>query len=167
MLVSTIVVMGVTGCGKSVVGTALAQRLDVPFADADDLHSAADVAKMAAGEPLDDADRYPWLQRVGRWLARHDDGGVMSCSALKRRYRDQLRRHCPDVGFLHLTGARELIACRQAERTDHFMPAALLQSQFDILEPLEPDENGVTIDVSTDVDAIVDAYLAARHGRPA
>jgi gluconokinase len=158
--VNPIVVMGVSGCGKSTVGAALAQRLDVAFADADDLHSAANVAKMSAGEPLDDADRYPWLDRVGQWLAGHSDGGVISCSALKRRYRDKLRRHCPGVAFLHLTGAPELIARRQAHRAGHFMPPALLQSQLDTLEPLGHDENGVTLDVGTDVDAIVDAYLA-------
>jgi gluconokinase len=160
-----IVVMGVSGCGKSTVGAALAQRRNVPFADADDLHSSANVAKMAAGEPLDDADRYPWLERVGQWLAEHSDGGVMSCSALKRRYRDQLRRHCPDVAFLHLTGSRELIARRQTERASHFMPSSLLKSQFDTLEPLQPDENGVALDIDADPDAIVDAYLA-RSGPP-
>jgi gluconokinase len=155
-----IVVMGVSGSGKSTVGAALAHRLDVLFADADDLHSAANVAKMSAGGPLDDADRYSWLERVGKWLAEHTDGGVISCSALKRGYRDQLRRHCPDVGFLHLTGSPELIARRQAGRVGHFMPPALLQSQFDTLEPLGPGENGVTLDTDARVDAIVDAYLA-------
>jgi gluconokinase len=115
---------------------------------------------MSAGVPLDDADRYPWLERAGRWLARHSDGGVMSCSALKRRYRDHLRRHCPGVEFLHLTGAWELIVGRLAHRTDHFMPPALLQSQFDTLEPLGPDENGVVLDCGAAVDAIVDTYLA-------
>ncbi|MGH3524132.1 MAG: gluconokinase [Mycobacterium sp.] len=157
---SPIVVMGVSGSGKSTVGAALAQRLKVPFADADDFHPSANVAKMTAGEPLDDADRYPWLERVGKWLALHADGGVMSCSALKRGYRDQLRRHCPGVAFLHLTGSPQLIARRQADRTGHFMPSSLLKSQFDALEPLEPDENGVALDAGANVDAIVDAYLA-------
>lgn len=157
-----IVVMGVSGAGKSTVGAALAQRLGVPFADADTYHPNTNIAKMTAGEPLDDADRYPWLERVGEWLARHGGGGVIACSALKHRYRDQLRRHCPDVAFLHLTGSPELIAGRQAHRTGHFMPSSLLQSQLDTLEPLAPDENGVAIDVGAGVDAIVDSYLADR-----
>jgi gluconokinase len=155
-----VVVMGVSGSGKSTVGAALAQRLAVPFADGDDLHSSGEIAKMSAGVPLGDADRYPWLERIGQWLARHSDGGVISCSALKRRYRDQLRWHRPGVAFLHLTGSPELIARRQAGRVGHFMPPALLQSQFDTLEPLGPDENGVTLDVDADADAVVAAYLA-------
>ena len=105
-----IVVMGVSGSGKSTVGAALAQRLRVPFADADDLHPPANVAKMTAGQPLDDDDRYPWLEVIGEWLADHPDGAVMSASALRRKYRDQLRRHCPAVEFVHLTGSPELIA---------------------------------------------------------
>ncbi|WP_406815451.1 gluconokinase [Mycobacterium sp. M23085] len=154
-----IVVMGVSGSGKSTVGAALAHRLGVPFVDADTLHPAANVAKMAAGEPLDDDDRYPWLERVGEWLAAHPDGAVVSCSALKRKYRDQLRAHCPAVKFLHLSGSAELIANRLAARTDHFMPVTLLRSQLDTLEPLGPDEAGMTIDVSLDVDAIVDTVV--------
>ncbi|BBY08970.1 gluconokinase [Mycobacterium noviomagense] len=152
--------MGVTGSGKSTVGAALARRLGVPFADADAFHPHANIAKMAAGEPLNDDDRFPWLEAVGEWLAAHRDGGVMSCSALKRKYRDQLRRHCADIEFLHLSGSFELIGHRQAGRTGHFMPATLLQSQFDTLEPLEPDERGVVVDVDQDVDAIVETFLA-------
>lgn len=158
---SPIVVMGVSGSGKSTVGRILAQRFTVPFADADNFHPSGNITKMAAGEPLDDADRYPWLERVGQWLARHSDGGVMSCSALKRDYRDQLRHHCPNVVFLHLTGSPQLIAHRQAGRTGHFMPASLMKSQFDALEPLSADENGVAIDVSADAESIVDTYLAS------
>jgi gluconokinase len=157
-----IVVMGVSGSGKSTVGQALAQRLHVPFVDADTLHPRSNIAKMAAGEPLDDDDRYPWLRRVGDWLAGHGAGGVASCSALKREYRDQLRSHCPPVVFVYLRGSPELIAGRLAERSGHFMPAVLLRSQFDALEPLGADENGVTADITRDVDAIVDGVLAAR-----
>jgi gluconokinase len=120
-----IVVMGVSGSGKSTVGAALAQRLRVPFADADDFHPEANIAKMFAGHALDDDDRYPWLDRIGEWLAEHADGGVMSCSALKRKYRDQLRGHCPQLGFLHLAGTPEVIGRRQASRPGHFMPASL------------------------------------------
>ncbi|ORV61728.1 gluconate kinase [Mycobacterium europaeum] len=157
-----VVVMGVSGSGKSTVGTALAQRLRVPFVDADTLHPRANIAKMAAGEPLDDDDRFPWLDRVGEWLAAHRRGGVVSCSALKRKYRDQLRGHCPRVEFLHLAGSPALISGRLATRTGHFMPAALLRSQFDALEPLAADESGVTVDAGRDVDAIIDAFLSGR-----
>jgi gluconokinase len=155
--------MGVSGSGKSTVGAALARRLRVPFVDADMLHTPANIAKMAAGEPLDDDDRYPWLEKVGAWLAGHP-GGVASCSALKRKYRDQLRRHCPDAEFLHLRGSPELIGGRLAARTGHFMPATLLRSQFDALEQLGPDEAGRTVDASDDVDAIVDTFLGITRG---
>lgn len=158
-----VVVMGVSGSGKSTVGAALARRMRVPFVDADTLHPAANVAKMAAGHPLDDFDRRPWLDTVGEWLAAHRDGGVVSCSALKRTYRDQLRAHCPGVEFLHLSGSADLIADRLAARTDHFMPAALLRSQLDTLEALGPDEAGITVDAGRAVDQVVDAVLTQRH----
>ena len=155
-----IVVMGVSGSGKSTVGAALAQRLGVPFADADDFHPPANIAKMKAGTPLNDDDRYPWLEAIGGWLADHcGTGGVMSCSALKRKYRDQLRRHCPQAEFVHLSGSPEVIAARQASRPGHFMPASLMASQFATLEPLERDERGVTLDESQDIDSIVESYL--------
>jgi len=152
--------MGVSGSGKSTVGAALAGRLHVPFEDADDLHPEANVAKMTRGEPLDDHDRWPWLERIGEWLAAHADGGGIACSALKRKYRDQLRHHCRSVEFLHLEGGRDLIENRQASRPGHFMPASLLTSQFETLEPLGPDERGVVVDVAGSVDAIVEGYLA-------
>jgi gluconokinase len=154
-----LVVMGVSGSGKSTVGAALAQRLGVPFADADDLHPPENIAKMTAGHPLDDADRRPWLETIGEWLAAHPDGGVVSCSALKRTYRDQLRQHVAGLEFLHLAGTRGVIARRQASRPGHFMPASLLDSQFATLEPLEADERGVVIDVDQSVDAIVQQYV--------
>jgi len=151
--------MGISGSGKSTVGAALAVRLGVPFADADELHPEANIAKMSRGEPLDDHDRFPWLEVVGRWLAEHPGGGVMCCSALRRKYRDQLRHHAPEVDFLHLTGSREVIARRQADRPGHFMPASLLSSQLATLEPLEPDEGGVVLDVDQGVDEIVQGYV--------
>jgi gluconokinase len=150
--------MGVSGSGKSTVGVALARHLGVPFADADTFHPQANVAKMAAGTPLTDDDRYPWLDAVGRWLANHHDGGVMSCSALKRSYRDQLRSHSPQVEFLHLTGSPELIARRQADRPGHFMPSSLLKSQFGALQPLQTDERGMAVDVGQTVEAIVGTF---------
>jgi gluconokinase len=150
------VVMGVSGSGKSTVGAALAQRLRAPFADADDFHPEANVAKMTAGHALDDDDRRPWLEAIGIWLADHEQGGVMTCSALKRTYRDQLRTHAPETTFVHLHGDRDVITKRQATRPGHFMPASLLDSQFETLEPLGPDEDGFVVDVDQSVDDIVD-----------
>ena len=155
-----VVVMGVSGSGKSTVGAALAQRLRVPYGDADDFHPQANIDKMTAGEALDDDDRRPWLEAIGRWLAEHDEG-VVTCSALKRRYRDLLRDYRPDVVFVHLHGDREVIARRQASRPGHFMPASLLDSQFATLEPLDDDERGCVVDVGPSVDEIV-ATAAAR-----
>lgn len=159
-MASPVVVMGVSGSGKSTVGAALAQRLRVPFADADDFHPPANIEKMSAGEALNDDDRRPWLDTIGEWLAAHVDGGVMSCSALKRVYRDQLRSHCPSVEFLHLAGTPEVIGRRQASRPGHFMPASLLASQFATLEPLSDDEGGIVIDVAQDIDSIVHEYVS-------
>ncbi|MFG1932954.1 gluconokinase [Mycobacterium sp. NPDC048908] len=165
-MASPIVVMGVSGSGKSTVGAALAQRLRVPFADADDFHPAANIAKMTAGEPLDDDDRFPWLEAIGGWLAEHcGSGGVVSCSALKRKYRDQLRHHCESVEFLHLSGTPEVIGRRQASRPGHFMPASLLASQFATLEPLISDERGIAIDVDQNIDSIIDNYVALSAAR--
>ena len=160
MTQTPVVVMGVSGSGKSTVGAALAQRLRVRFADADDVHPRANIAKMTAGEPLDDHDRWPWLESIGGWLADHAEGGVMSCSALKRTYRDQLRQHAPGTVFLLLDGTPEVIRRRQASRPGHFMPASLLDSQLATLERLAPDEDGVTIDVDQSVDAIVEAFVS-------
>ena len=155
-----VVAMGVSGSGKSTVGAALAQRLRVPFADADDFHPPANITKMTEGHALDDHDRHPWLETIGEWLLAHEStGGVMSCSALKRKYRDQLRHHAPTTEFLHLHGTPEVIARRQASRPGHFMPASLLHSQFATLEPLAPDERGVVIDVELDIDSIVHQYV--------
>lgn len=116
---------------------------------------------MAAGHALGDDDRFPWLDAVGGWLAAHEAGGVMSCSALKRKYRDQLRAQCPDVFFVHLDGADDVVTRRQAARSGHFMPTSLLASQLGALEGLGDDEWGVVIDIDQSVDAIVDEFMAA------
>lgn len=150
------VVMGVAGSGKSVTGTALAERLGVPFKDADSFHPQANIDKQAAGHPLDDHDREPWLAAIGQYLEDHPDGAVVTCSALKRKYRDQLRNHVTGLPFLHLEGPAEVVTERVAARTDHFMPASLLQSQYDTLEPLEADERGLAVDFTQPVDTIVD-----------
>lgn len=152
-----VVVMGVSGSGKTTVGAALAQRLGVPFADADDFHPPENIAKMSAGIPLDDLDRRPWLETIAAWLAHHArTGGVASCSALKRSYRDILRSTAPEVTFLHLHGERDVVAARVAGRPGHFMPAALVDSQFATLEPLQPGEHGVVIDLDQSIDALVE-----------
>lgn len=154
--------MGVSGCGKSTVGAAIAQRLQVAFADADDFHPPENIAKMASGRPLDDDDRRPWLETLGDWLAeREPTGAVLSCSALKRSYRDLLHSRAPGIRLLHLSGTPEVVEARLAARAGHFMPASLLRSQFTTLEPLAADEPGTTIDIDQDIDAIVDRYLAS------
>ncbi|GAA3036052.1 gluconokinase [Streptosporangium longisporum] len=156
--------MGVTGSGKTTVGAALGQRLRLPFADADDFHSEANVAKMSAGIPLDDDDRLPWLRAIGDWLADHvATGGVASCSALKRSYRDLLRQAAPSVTFVHLHGDIDAVRRRVAGRPGHFMPTSLVDSQFRTLEPLEPDERGMVLDFSLPVDDLVEAYLDAAN----
>ncbi|MDH6244136.1 gluconokinase [Mycobacterium sp. OTB74] len=156
-----IVVMGVAGCGKSTVGDALARRLGIAFLDADDLHPAVNIEKMARGQPLDDADREPWLAAVGDWLAVHRDGGVTACSALRRHYRDQLRRYCPQAVFVHLDVPPEVIETRLAGRTRHFMSATLSASQFATLEPLAGVESGITLDATASVDQLVGQCLSA------
>ncbi|MEU8378540.1 gluconokinase [Streptosporangium sp. NPDC048865] len=162
-----LVVMGVTGSGKSTVGAALGRRLRLPFADADDFHSEANIAKMSDGIPLDDEDRLPWLRAIGAWLAEHaTTGGVASCSALKRSYRDILREAAPTVTFVHLHGDMDAVRTRVAGRPGHFMPASLVESQFKTLEPLEPDERGIVLDFAEPVEALVDAYLAAATRQP-
>lgn len=159
-----IVVAGVSGSGKSTVGAALAERLGVPFCDGDDLHPPANIAKMRAGTPLTDGDRWPWLDLVGAWLADRD-AGVVACSALRRPYRDRLRRAVPELDVLLLDGDPGLVRARQAARRQHFMPASLLDSQLATLEPLGPDEAGLTIDVARSPEEIV-AHTAGRYAGP-
>ncbi|WP_448852542.1 gluconokinase [Corynebacterium sp. 335C] len=163
--------MGVSGCGKSTVGMMLAARLGVPFKDGDELHPQANIDKMASGTPLDDDDRAPWLELVGRWLA--DGGGVIACSALKRKYRDRIRAAAPDAVFVHLHGTFELMSERLALRArlepEHFMPPTLLRSQFDTLEELDDDEAGRVFDVADSPDGIVAAaagWIGGPAGRP-
>lgn len=148
-----IVVMGVSGCGKTSVGALLASELGRPFLDADDLHAPAAVDKMAAGIPLDDEDRRPWLDRVGARLA-DDERLVVACSALKRSYRDRLRSAARDVYFLHLTGTPVLLRRRTMTRSGHFMPPSLLESQLAALDPLGADERGAVIDVGDPLPAV-------------
>lgn len=163
-----LIVMGVSGSGKSTIGQGLADAIGVEFIDGDDLHPTANKAKMAAGHPLDDEDRAPWLEiiadRIGAELA---DGHpiVVACSALKRRYRDQLVSYAPSTVFVHLVGARELIAERQAHRDHEYMPNSLLDSQFQALEPLQPGERGVEVDLSLTPDAMVQQAISLVRAR--
>jgi gluconokinase len=155
-----VVVMGISGVGKSVVGHELADRFGLDYADGDDFHSEANIAKMSAGTPLTDDDRWPWLADIGVWLAEHNaTGGVISCSALKRAYRDVLTKAAPRTTFLHLTGDHELIKSRMEHR-DHFMPSSLLESQEATLEPLQDDEHGWAFDIEPTPAQIVDEFLA-------
>ena len=151
-----VVIMGVSGCGKSSVGEGLAARLGIPCRDGDDLHPAANVEKMRVGVPLTDDDRWPWLDRVAEVLAT-DAPVIVGCSALRRAYRDRLRKGAGGpVQFIHLTGSRDLIASRMASRTGHYMPSSLLDSQFAALEPPGPDE-ALAIDIDQPLAAIITA----------
>ena len=156
-----IVVMGVSGCGKSTLGQALATRLGTPFIEGDALHPPANIAKMAAGVPLDDTDRQPFLEAVADSLRAAGPGAVAACSALKRQYRDLLRSHAGRVVFVLPTTDRALLATRMTARQGHFMPTTLLDSQLATLEPPTPDEQAICIDGSLPTTAQVEAVLAA------
>jgi gluconokinase len=160
-----VVVMGVSGCGKTVVGSLLAQRLGARFIDADDLHPPANVEKMRAGIPLDDADRAPWLALLNQRLREDVVAGrpvVLACSALKQRYRDALAEGVPGLRFVHLAGSREVIAGRLAARQHRYMPPTLLDSQF---ATLEPPADAIVIDIDQPLEAVVDAAARALAAR--
>ncbi|WP_395638642.1 gluconokinase [Pseudolysinimonas sp.] len=151
-----VVVMGVSGTGKSTIGLALADALGIPFVEGDDLHPEANVAKMAAGIPLTDGDRAPWLDRIAAGL---DRPVVVACSALKRRYRDRLREAAPDLALVYLHGTPTLLAGRMEGREGHFMPTALLESQVATLEIPAPDEEAIPVDVALRPDEIVELVV--------
>jgi gluconokinase len=157
-----LIVMGVSGSGKSTIGEALAARIGWRFEDADSFHPASNVAKMSAGHPLTDEDRWPWLRAIADEIDRVSAAGeriVIGCSALKRAYRDLLVHGRHDVRIVYLQGAQALIADRLGQRKDHFMPAALLESQFKTLERPTPDEHAVTVSIDAPVETIVDDIL--------
>lgn len=145
-----LVLMGVTGCGKSTVAKILVDRLGWDFIEGDDLHPASNVEKMRIAEPLTDEDRWPWLDEIASWITEHlrqGRSGIVTCSALRRAYRDRLFSF--GVVFVHLNGARAVLAERVSRRGDHFMPPSLLDSQLLTLEPLQPDEQGINVSIET------------------
>ncbi|MGA7204820.1 MAG: gluconokinase [Specibacter sp.] len=159
--VTRVIVMGVSGAGKSTIGALVADAMDIPFLDGDSLHPMANISKMAAGTPLTDADRWPWLEIVGNELANTTAKGiVIACSALKRSYRDVIRAKAPDTIFLHLDGSLEVLSSRLEGRSGHFMPPALLASQLASLEPLADDEHAVVIDISESITEILSQAVA-------
>jgi gluconokinase len=158
------VIMGVCGCGKSTVAAALAAAFGVAFLEGDAYHPAPNVVKMSAGIPLTDDDRAGWLQALANEIGAARERGtgvVVSCSALKRRYRDMLRQADPNLRFAHLAGPRGTIAARMQTRIGHYMPITLLDSQLRDLEPLQPDEAGVTLDITQPPDVLVASIIAS------
>lgn len=165
-----IIVMGVSGSGKSTIGALIAGALGVPFVDGDALHPQSNVEKMAGGTPLNDDDRWPWLATVGSTLAdagHNGTGMVIACSALRRAYRDAILTNAPATRFVHLSGSREVLATRLEGRSDHFMPPSLLDSQFAALEPLAEDEPGIVVDIDQPVPDIVSETVDAIRALPA
>jgi gluconokinase len=155
-----VVVMGVSGCGKTFVGEKLAEAIGADFLEGDSFHPPENIALMSSGHPLDDAHRAGWLDAIGKRLAEiaaEGDTAVAACSALKRIYRDRLRRHCPRVAFVHLAIDKETARARISGRKGHFMPASLVDSQFADLQPLDADEDGITLDGTADVSHLVPA----------
>ncbi|HGM5492038.1 TPA: gluconokinase [Serratia fonticola] len=161
----SIILMGVSGSGKSTIGAAVAREIKAKFIDGDDLHPRANIQKMASGQPLNDDDRAPWLQRLNDAaysLNHKNESGIIVCSALKRRYRDLLRKDNDNMVFIYLKGSFEVILARLQARSGHFMPTDLLKSQFDALEEPGADEKDVVcVDIDTDVEGVVDRCVAA------
>ena len=151
--------MGVSGSGKTTVAHGIRDALGLVFAEADEFHSDANIAKMKKGVPLTDEDRWPWLEKLSGWMAEQAAQGrdtVIACSALRRSYRDVLRSGVPDVEFVHLDGPADVIRERLSGRRGHYMPASLLESQVETLEPLQADETGVVLDLREPADRLVD-----------
>lgn len=151
-----VLIMGVSGSGKTTIGAMLAGRLGWKYAEADDFHPPANVEKMAEGVPLTDEDRRPWLRAIATWMREQTDPAVVTCSALKRKYRDILHESRPDLRLVYLDGSKELIAARLAARHGHFFPRQLLDSQFADLEPPAPDEDALVVSIDQSIEKIVE-----------
>ena len=166
---TSLVIMGATGTGKTTVMQALAERLGWPTAEGDEFHAPSNVAKMAAGHALDDEDRWPWLEAIAAWIGDRERAGesaLVTCSALRRAYRDLLRRRHPSVWFVHLVAPPAVLAERMEHRSGHYMPISLLDSQLETLEPLEPDEPGMVVPADRPVAEVVDEIMDAIIGEP-
>jgi carbohydrate kinase (thermoresistant glucokinase family) len=166
---AVLIVMGVSGSGKSTIGQRLAQRLNWPFEDGDSFHPAGNIEKMQRGTPLTDEDRKPWLEAIAAWIdktRRAGGHGVVACSALKRRYRDILIGDRPDVRLVYLKGGENLIGQRVVHRHGHFMPASLLHSQFETLEEPTPDEHPITVSIAPEPNEIVSRIVSALDTAP-
>lgn len=158
-----VVVMGVSGSGKTTVAQGISTAMGWEFAEGDDFHPEANLAKMHAGTPLTDEDRWPWLERIGDWISAREAAGesaVVTCSSLRRAYRDVLRRGRPHVRFLHVTAPAEVVQDRMEQRQGHYMPASLLPSQLALLEPLAPDEPGVVVSNEGSAAQVLDRALS-------
>ena len=165
---TTIILMGVSGVGKSSVAAELHRSLGWPFAEGDDFHPESNVAKMRTGIALDDDDRWPWLAAIAAWVGAQESlgrNGIVTCSALRAAYRDALRQGHPSVWFVHLTAPRDAVARRLEHRTGHFMPPSLMGSQLDELEPLRPGEPGVTVAATGSAEATAAAIEVLLRGR--
>jgi gluconokinase len=161
--------MGASGVGKSTVAKGLSTLMRWPFAEGDAFHPEANLAKMSSGQPLTDEDRWPWLRSVGDWMSQEiaaGRSGTVTCSALRRTYRDLLREGRPEVVFCHLAADEDLVANRIGARQDHFMPPALLHGQYEALEPLQPDEPGVEVSVEGSEADVITRAVVALHLHP-
>jgi gluconokinase len=159
---TTVVIMGVTGTGKTTVMRALAKRLQWPSAEGDEFHSAANIEKMRGGHPLTDEDRWPWLEAIAAWIGERERAGesaLVACSALRRAYRDLLRRGHASVWFAHLVAPADLLEDRMEHRPGHYMPVSLLASQLDTLEPLGADEPGIVVSTRSPVEELVEEII--------
>ena len=167
--VRQVVVMGVAGVGKTTVAKGLSRLTGWTFAEGDAFHPEANLDKMSSGHPLTDEDRWPWLRLIGEWMSREIEAGrsgIVTCSALRRAYRDLLRQGRPEVVFCHLAAEEDLVANRIGSRQDHFMPPSLLHSQYDTLEPLEPGEPGVVVSVDGSAAEVLARAVAALQLQP-
>tara|TARA_B100000745_G_C20107463_1_gene378988 strand:- start:582 stop:1094 length:513 start_codon:yes stop_codon:yes gene_type:complete len=155
--ITKFIIMGVSGSGKSSVGSLLSNKIDAVFLDGDEMHPPENITKMSSGQPLDDDDRHPWLQNIGKALKDEPGSIIIACSALKKIYRDLIREMAEqEVIFVHLVGSLDIIKNRMSKRTGHFMPLSLLESQFETLETPKRPENFMAIDIDQSLESIIE-----------